>query len=56
MTSRHFEDFAHAIRTSNESNATRRKMAKLVADVCKQHNTRFKKDKFYEACDLDREK
>lgn len=52
MTKKHFEAFAYQIATSQQSEATRRQMAEMVASVARADNPRFDRDRFFRACRL----
>lgn len=50
MTRKHFEALAESIRFMELDYGTKRHVAEHVANVCKQFNSGFERQRFLEAC------
>ena len=51
MTTKHFRAWAEAISVISDTEA-RKDMAEKAALVCREHNPRFSKSKFFAACNV----
>lgn len=52
MSRKHFQALANAISTIHDVKE-RKRIARLIADVCSSQNSRFDYSIFYDACDVE---